>query len=381
MKICIVHNDYGKFSGEEAVVRDHASLFHSRGCEVVEFRRSSAELRGLRGRITGFICGIWNPCSVRRFGRFLDMEKPDVVHVHNLYPLINPAILAEAKKRGICIVMTVHNFRLLCPSGLFAVDGVICEECAQRASIWPCLRKNCLHSRFKTLGYALRHWSTIRHYMENVEVFLCLTDFQKQKLVQYGIPEWRCRVLPNFIDDAWLERAAAIPAADGGYVAYMGRFSEEKGIDLILDAARRLPHIPFRLAGNGTEAFRESAPANVAFVGYVTGDEQIAFLRGARIHLMASRCYENFPTSLLQAMALGVPSVVPAGGPMADIVGDAGVAFAPGGLTSALEALYVDSAALRRHREAALGRIGIYTAARYWDRYMQILNDGAPHDV
>ena len=202
MKICIVHNAYGKFSGEEAVVRDHMALFRAMGCEVIEFRRSSEELCGLYGDIKGFVCGIWNPCSVWRFGKFLDAEKPDIVHIHNLYPLVNPAILPQAKKRGIPVVMIVHNFRLFCPSGLFAVDNAICEECAQKASVRYCLRKNCLDSHFKTLGYVLRHWKTVHYYQENVDRFLCLTDFQKRKLVQYGVPESKCRVLPNFIDNA-----------------------------------------------------------------------------------------------------------------------------------------------------------------------------------
>lgn len=373
VKICIVHNDYGKFSGEEAVVRDHVALFRAKGCDVVEFHRSSEELKGLCGKIKGFVCGIWNPFSVRRFAEFLDTEKPNIVHIHNLYPLINPAVLPEAKKRGIRVVMTVHNFRLFCPSGLFAVDNGICEECALEKSVRPCMRRNCLHSRFKTIGYALRHWRTVQYYMENVNCFLCLTPFQMRKLVQYGVPEEKCRILPNFIDDAWLEKTINAQAGSGDYVAYMGRLSEEKGIDIILDAARQLPHIQFRLAGNGEEAFREEAPSNVSFVGYVTGEAQFNFLRNARLHVMASRCYENFPTSLLQTMALGIPSVVPADGPMADIVGEAGIAFKSGKLAETLDALYGDSTGRQRCHEAALRHIQKFTAERYWELYSQLL--------
>ena len=374
MKICIVHNDYGKFSGEEAVVRDHATLFRSKGCEVVEFRRSSEELHGLYGNIKGLLCGIWNPCSVSRFGRFLDTERPDVVHVHNLYPLINPAILPEAKKRGILVVMTVHNFRLFCPSGLFAIDNAICEECAQRQSVLPCLKRDCLHSRFKSLGYALRHWKTVHYYMENIDTFLCLTEFQKRKLVQYGLPEERCRVLPNFIDNEWLEKARRAEAGTGSYVAYMGRLSEEKGIDIIFDAARQLPHISFRLAGNGAEAFKDDAPANVSFVGYVTGETQFEFLRNARVNIMASRCYENFPTTLLQGMALGIPAVVPAGGPMSDIIGDAGQPFEAGMLPETLKALFDSKELLQRCKHAALSRVEEFTSDKYWKQYSDIIN-------
>jgi glycosyltransferase involved in cell wall biosynthesis len=376
MKICIVHNAYGIFSGEEAVVRDHAALFRAHGCEVVEFRRSSEELRGLYGMVKGFFCGIANPLSVRKFTKFLEVEKPDVVHIHNLYPLINPAILPEAKKRGIPVIMTVHNFRLFCPNGLFYVDNEICEKCADMESVIPCLVRKCLQSRGKTLGYALRHWRTNHFYWENVERFLCLTQFQRHKLIHYGIPAAKCRVLPNFIDEEWLRKARAAEEGTGDYVAFMGRLSEEKGIDLILEAAQQLPQIPFKIAAeNRKETFRLSATPNVEFVGYLTGDAQFEFLRQARIHLLASRCYESFPTSLPQAMALGIPEIVPAGGPMAHIIGDAGEVFQPGCLAETINRVYGDKALLRQYREAALMKREEFTPDKYWDLYSAVIGN------
>ena len=376
MKICIVHNAYGIFSGEEAVVMAHAALFREHGCDVVEFRRSSEELRGLPGMVKGFFCGITNPVSVHAFARMLDAEKPDIVHIHNLYPLINPAILPEATKRNIPVVMTVHNFRLFCPNGLFFADNKNCEYCAQHESVIACLVRNCLQSKCKTLGYVLRHIKTNHYYWENVDRFLCLTQFQRQKLVHYGTPTLKCRVLPNFIDGDWLRKARASSQGSGDYVAYMGRLSEEKGIDLILEAARELPNIPFKIAAeNSVEAFRVPVPPNVEFVGYLTGDVLFEFLRNARIHLMASRCYESFPTSLPQAMSLGIPEIVPAGGPMESIIGDSGLTFTPGCLAQTIKQLYDDKDALQRCREAALRRIEDYTPEKYWDLYSAVVGN------
>lgn len=365
MKIAVVHNDYGKFSGEEAVVRDHIALLQDHGCEVVEFRRSSAELHGFGGAVKGFLSGIYNPFSRRKFAHFLEAEKPEIIHIHNLYPLLNPCILPEAKKRKIPVVMTVHNFRLFCPNGLFAVNNRICEDCAQQKSILPCLRKNCLHSRFKTLGYALRTWIAQRrhYYLDNVDCFLCLTEFQREKLVAYGIPAERCVIVPNFIDAQWLERAGQTTSEPGGYVAYMGRLSEEKGIDLLLAAAKQLPEIPFKLAGNGADAYREAAPANVEFVGYLTGDAQFEFMRHAKIQIMASRCYENFPTTLLQGMALGVPALVPNHGGMPEIIQGAGEAYSFETMISAIRALFQNSARLEEYRHGALRQIQNFSPA------------------
>lgn len=356
-------------------MRDHSALFRAKGCEVVEYRRSSEELRGVYGQIRGFASGIANPFSVRRFAEFLDRERPAVVHIHNLNPLITPAILPEAKKRGIPVVMTVHNFRIFCPNGLFAVNNAICEDCAQQGSVWPCIKKNCLYSRLKTLGYAVRSWKNVHYLLEGVDRYLCLTPFQQRKLCEYGLPAEKCRQVPNFIDAEWLAQARQLLPGNGDYVAYMGRLSEEKGIDIILEAARRLPDIPFKLAGNGAEGFRQAAPANVEFVGYLTGKRQFEFLRHARLHLMASRCYENFPTSLLQGMSLGIPELVPAHGGMPDIIRGAGETFAPGALPETLGGLYHDSTRLQQYRQGALAQIEHYTSEAFWQQISGIYQE------
>lgn len=366
MKIAIVHNDYGKFSGEEAVVRDHAGLLSAHGIQIVQFRRSSAELHGLPGAAKGFFSGLYNPFSRQRFAAFLDAEKPDVVHIHNLYPLISPCILPEARRRGIPVVMTVHNFRLFCPNGLFFDGKGICESCAEKRSVLPCLKKNCLHSRFKTLGYALRTWSAqhCRWYADHVDRFLCLTQFQLEKLVSYGVSRDRCRIVPNFIDESWLKTAQKAAPGSAGYVAYMGRLSEEKGIDLLLSAARELPEIPFKIAGHGAEKYFSIAPRNVEFTGYLTGRAQFEFMRNAAIQVMASRCYENFPTSLLQGMALGIPAVVPRLGGMPEIISGAGDAFEAGALTETLGKLWHDPVRRGVYRQNALRRIADFSPER-----------------
>jgi len=362
VKIAIVHNDYGKFSGEEAVVRDHAALLQPLGCEVVFFRRSSTELKGTIGKIKGFVCGVWNPISRCHFASFLDQETPDIVHIHNLYPLINPCILPEAKKRHIPVVMTLHNFRLFCPNGLFAVNNTVCEECAQTNSVMPCLKKNCLYSRFKTLGYALRTRTAqhLRWYLDNVDRFLCLTEFQRNKLVSYGLPAEKCMIVPNFIESDWLKKAKNASAGAKAYVAYMGRLSEEKGIDILLKAAEILPEIPFKIAGNGAEKYKRAATSNVEFVGYLTGDPQFEFMRNARLQVMTSRCYENFPTTLLQGMSLGVPAVVPNLGGMPGIVGKGGTTFECGNaedLAKQIQRLWTDVTAYQNASADAVKRV------------------------
>ena len=133
MKILIVHNNYGKYSGEEAVVDKMADMLMSHGHEVAFYRRTTEGVReSAVGKIKGFLSGIYSSSGVRGMRDALRRERPDIVSVHNLYPFISPAALFECKKAGVPIVMTIHNFRLICPTGLFMRDGLPCEVCGAR---------------------------------------------------------------------------------------------------------------------------------------------------------------------------------------------------------------------------------------------------------
>ena len=149
MRVLIVHNDYGKYSGEEAVVDKMAAMLRSHGYEVAFYRLTSAGSReSLGGKVHGFAAGIYSPSGVRGMREALRRERPDVVNVHNLYPFISPAALRECSKAGVPVVMTVHNFRLVCPTGLFMRDGRPCELCLRRGGISPQCDGLRLHHRF-----------------------------------------------------------------------------------------------------------------------------------------------------------------------------------------------------------------------------------------
>ena len=139
--------------------------------------------------------------------------------------------------------MTVHNYRLICPTGLFMRNGQPCELCLERGNEWSCIYHNCEHSITKSLGYAIRNtaarWSD--SYKKCVNRFVCITDFQRQKLTEAGYNTERISVIPNSID-----APASYTPNDGSYIAYLGRLSYEKGYDLLLEVARRHPEIPFR---------------------------------------------------------------------------------------------------------------------------------------
>lgn len=320
MKILLVHNDYGKYSGEEAVVDKMTAMFDSLGHEVCQLRRTTKDAReNIGGKIRGFISGIYCPSGVWAMREVLRREKPDVVNVHNLYPFISPAALRECQKAGVPVVMTVHNFRLICPTGLFMRDNHPCELCLKQGNEWGCVKYNCEQSLLKSAGYAARSAvaRVMGYYQECVDKFACITDFQRRKLFEAGYDPNKLTLIPNSVDVSNREISK-----DGNYVAYSGRLSLEKGIDLIIEAARRNPDIPFRLAGAVRDKeLVKSLPANVNLTGYLSGKDLEDFYANARFFVMASRWYEGFPMTILEAAGYGKAMVAPDHGGFTEIIG------------------------------------------------------------
>ena len=319
MKILLVHNNYGKYSGEEAVVDKMAAMLSAHGHEVAFYRRTTEGVReSAAGKIAGFLSGIYSPSGVRGMREALRRKRPDVVNVHNLYPFISPAALFECRKAGVPVVMTIHNFRLICPTGLFMRDGMPCETCLERGNEWSCVRYNCECSRLKSLGYTLRNvyarWTGA--YRKNVDAFACITDFQRQKLIAAGYDAKKITVIPNSID-----APASYQQSIGNYVAYIGRLSFEKGYDLLVEVARRNPSIQIRFAGAKREQTDIKIPENVQFMGYLQDGELANFIRQSRFVVMPSRCYEGFPMAILEAACYGKPTIGPAHGGFTEIIG------------------------------------------------------------
>lgn len=333
MKVLLVHNDYGKYSGEEAVVDKMAAMLSEAGVEVAQLRMSTAGAReSLAGKIRGFVSGIYCPSGVKAMREALQREKPDVVNVHNLYPFISPAALRECKKAGVPVVMTIHNFRLICPTGLFMRDGKPCELCLRQGNEWGCIRNNCESSLLKSIGYAARNALARikRHYLDCVDAYACITDFQRQKLIEAGFPEEKISVIPNSIE------IQVVGDVDiGNFVGYCGRVSYEKGGDLFVELARRNPNIPFKIAGLVRDNIDiGSIPDNLEILGYVAGEQLKDFYCKTRFIVMPSRCYEGFPMTILEAANYHKPVIAPHHGGFTEIIknGDnaIGLLFEPG---------------------------------------------------
>jgi Glycosyltransferase len=333
MKILLIHNNYGVYSGEETVVDRQMALFKEMGYEVTIYRKTTEGVRGTAwGSLKGLLFGFYAPNAVRDIKRLIKNDKPDVVVVHNLYPFISPAVLKPIKQAGIPIIMTIHNFRLICPTGLFMRNAAPCEDCLEKRSEWSCIRHNCEHSLMKSIGYAGRNWFAriTQAYKDSVDYFACITQFQIQKLIAAEFDPEKMKHIPNF-----LENISEPKYTRGDYVAICGRLSKEKGIDLILEIARQTPNIPFVFAGTVRPEDAElikNAPVNCTFVGHLAAEKLKDFYSKARFLLMGSRCYEGFPMTILEAANFGKTSIGPAHGGFPEIIDDnsTGLLFAPG---------------------------------------------------
>ena len=228
--------------------------------------------------------------------------------------------------------MTVHNYRLVCPNGLYFIHGEICEQC-NGGREWNCILRNCENSLYKSTGYAARNWwaRVKRSYLDNVDAFLCLTSFQKEKLAQNGFPPEKLHVLPNFMD---APDPGISSIETGTYAIFVGRLNRQKGIDLLLSAASANPDIPFKAAGEPDPVFlsQQSLPANVELTGHLPPADLHRVVGQSRFLVFTSRSYEGFPMVFLEAMKHRLPVIAPNMAGFPEIIEDGvnGLLFSPG---------------------------------------------------
>ena len=270
MKVLLIHNQYGIVSGEERMVSRIAALLQERGHAVdCRFEDGLPPGAGLGAQGKAFFQGLYSRDSVRKVRDWVRAFRPDLVQVQNLYPALSPWILPAIRQEGIPVVMRCANYRLVCPNGLYLSHGQACERCLGGREHW-CVLRNCEGSLPKSLGYALRNLvaRTQGLYRDNVTIYYAQTEFQKKKLVAGGLPAERIEVIPNMVDISKPPRETPV----GDYIAFAGRGSPEKGVATLLQAARKLPNILFRLAGDFWRMPEvEEKPANVELLGHLNG--------------------------------------------------------------------------------------------------------------
>lgn len=383
MKVLQVHNRYRQRGGEDAVVENTLAALARHGHEAQLFEADSSEMPdNFLQKAQSAVAAVWSRSARTRILETLQRERPDVVHVHNLYPLLSPSVLDACQSQGIPVVMTCHNFRLSCPIGIHFRKDAICEKCRGGHDYW-CFFRNCRNNRIESAAYAMRNYVSghLNLFEKNIDRFLCISVFLRDYLIESGFPAAKFDVVPNMIPIP----ETASHAAEGAYIAFLGRFSAEKGIEVLLDAAAKVPHIPVRLAGGGPleEALREKAPANVQFAGMMQKEELAAFYRGARCTVAPSVWYETFGLVAVEAMSHGIPVIASRIGGLAELVldGETGLQFEAGdsaALAANMERLWSNPDEAARMGMAARAHVATeYSESRYVERLIAVYEEVA----
>jgi len=307
-----MHSRYasGSSSGENRVVDDEVALLREAGHAVEVWSPGPAV--NASGMALG-TAAVWSRTAVRELRRLEDEHHPDVVHVHNLFPLVSPAVLRAAR---VPVVMTLHNYRLLCLPATFLRDGQICERCLGRGLtagvVHRCYRGS--RSGSAALAASITMHRFLRTF-NRVAAFLAVSDFVREKYLSAGFDPDRISVKPNFVP------ATPVREGPGEDFLYLGRISVEKGLDRLV---RLWADIPARLVviGDGPllGAARAAAPPNVEFRPPVDPELVPGLLRRARALVVPSICYEGAPRTIVEAFAAGVPVIGHRIGAIGDVV-------------------------------------------------------------
>jgi glycosyltransferase involved in cell wall biosynthesis len=380
LRVLLLHNRYKQPGGEDVVVRAEGELLRGNGHEVALLEVDNAEISGLVGRVKAAMATIYSPDAKARVAARIASFRPDIVHVHNFFPLLSPSIYYACGEAGIPVVQTLHNYRLICSNAQLLRDGHICEECLRRSVPWPGVLHSCYRgSRMGSVTVAamLATHRRLGTWKNAVCTFIALTDFSREKLIEGGLPAGKIVVKPNFVRDR-----ETYSNGCGGFALFVGRLSPEKGIEILLEAWERLKiEIPLKIVGDGPlvgRVMRATKLQGCEWLGHLPG-ESVRRLEGeASFLIVPSLCYENFPLTIAEAYAASLPVVAAGHGSMASLVehGRTGLQFRPGDagdLAAKVEwaATHPEEMARMRH-EARSEYLAKYTPERNYKMLMEI---------
>ena len=312
MKVLICHNRYrsNSPSGENQVVNSEISLLQGAGVEVIQMIEDSDSIvsGGLIVMGNAALGPLYSPKGVRRFKALLREEHPDLIHLHNVFPLISPAVIRAAKAVGVPIVQTIHNYRHTCVNGLHFRDGHLCDDCIGHRVAYPAVLHGCYRgSRPQSVAMALGQ-AAHRGTWGMVDKLIALTPLMARRLLAAGFEEKRITVRPSWTADP------GEPATPGADFLYLGRLEEAKGINLLLEAwrlrkaggSRRL-----RIAGTGPseEHIRSMAllEDDVHYLGHLDRSEVAAAMQHCGVVAIPSLWYERAPADLCRGPGPGPP--------------------------------------------------------------------------
>ncbi len=380
MKILLLHNYYQQPGGEDVVVAHEKALLESKGNDVRLFSAHNDTIKGIVGRFRTALDSIYCVHSKRELDKEICSFQPDIVHAHNLFPLLSPSVYGACKAHGIPVVQTLHNFRLICPNALLFRNGKTCELCVGKTVPWPAIQHGCYrdsHAGSAAVACMIATHGLGGTWRSSVDAYITLTNFSREKLIAGKLPSNRLFVKPNFLftDPGRSSRA-------GDYALFVGRLSHEKGISTLLSAWARLrENAKLKIVGTGPlEGFVHEGAKNssIQAIGHQTQEGVMNLIDGAAFVIFPSECYEGFPRVIVESFAKGKPVVASRLGSMAELIdhGRTGLLFEPRNaqaLAETIEWMFANSRQVQTMGEAARVEFETkYTADRNYWQLMEI---------
>lgn len=329
MRVLQLHTRYREPGGEDAVVRAEADLLRLAGHEVVAHHVQNPA--GLFETITPVVRAAWNADAARTVRRLARRVRPDVAHVHNTWFALSPAVFPALQAASVPVVLTLHNYRLLCVNGLLFRDGRPCMDCVGTHP-WHGVRHRCYRSSVSASA-AVAGCITVHRargtWQRDVDAFVALTEASRQVFLSGGLPAERVRVKPNFVTDPGPR--SQMPSKSQT-VLYVGRLAPGKGVDVLLRAwAEGAPRgLELLVLGDGVlrNQLASIAAPGVRFLGRLPPPEVRRVMLGARALVFPSVWHEPFGLVLIEALACGLPILASDLGGPREILGGAAL-FAP----------------------------------------------------
>lgn len=380
MRVLSIHNRYRQRGGEDAVFEDESQLLEDHGHTVIQYTATNEDGGQLRGfKLAGRT--VWSTKSYRALSDVIESERPDVAHVHNSLAMVSPSAYYAARRNGVPVVQTLHNYRLLCPGVSFLRDGKVCEECLGRRLAWPAIRHGCyLESRAAsaTVAAMITTHRMIGTWEREVNRYIAPTEFLRDKFVEGGFPAELIAVKPHFV---------AVDAGPGagldGSALYVGRLAEEKGLRTLLAAWEQAPPgSKLRIVGDGPLADIVEAACDrldgVEWLGNRAADEVRRLMGEAAFLVFPSECLEAFGLVIIEAFCAGTPVLASNVGPGAELIdhGRTGRHFRPGdtaGLAAQIRWFFehsADTSSMRSHARSEYEEK--YTGERNYEELIEI---------
>jgi glycosyltransferase involved in cell wall biosynthesis len=341
MRVLQIHNRYKtSASGEDTVLELERQLLVAHGHRVNQILAANAEVptQGLLTTLRSSFRALWSWDAYDLVRARIRESSPDVVHVHNTFAALSPSIFWAAKHEGKPVVLTLHNYRLICATSLLLREGNPCEECVGRLP-WMAILHRCRYGDSLPIGVVIAATQLLHRllntYRKKIDAFIVLSEFAASLMARAGLPANRIFVKPNFVSDTSKE----IMPREGRSQAlvFVGEVSTIKGIDLLLEAfhSAGLHDQHLAVIGDGPEraALQQTGlgHSGVDWLGKLPRETVLDEMARSRFLVLPSRWYEGLPMVIIEAMSLGTPVIVPDHGPFPTIVSDSrdGLLFRP----------------------------------------------------